>query len=114
MKKNVFMVSIFIASISIAGQADELGLVVGKEKYQETCIACHGETGKGELPGIPDFTKKNSVLAQNNDKIFSSIVNGLERPCADMTMPAMGGNPDLSEQEVMDIITYMKDTFLSE
>lgn len=114
MKKNILIISIFAAFISSTGQADDLGLVVGKEKYQETCIACHGEKGKGELPGIPDFTKKNSVLAQSTEKLFSSIVNGLERPGADIAMPPMGANPDLSEKEVMDIIAYMKNAFLRE
>jgi len=83
----------------------------GKELYEGTCIACHGEDGKGAVPGTPDFTSKKGPLTKKDDVLLHEVENGIERPGAALAMPAMGGNPDLSEQDVKDIIAYIRKTF---
>jgi len=83
----------------------------GREKYEETCVACHGEKGKPTMPGIPDFTSRKGPLKKPNGKLVKSIIDGIDRPAADLAMPPMGGNPDLTEEDVRDILSYMRKTF---
>ena len=83
----------------------------GQRQYEETCVACHGENGKGTMPGIPNFTSRKSPLKKADAVLIKNIVDGVERPNADLVMPPMGGNPDLTEQDVLDILAYMQKTF---
>ena len=84
---------------------------LGQEKYEETCIACHGENGKPTIPGLPDFTSRTGPLKKGNSALFKSVMEGVDRPGADMAMPPLGGNPDLTEDDVRDILSYMRKTF---
>lgn len=83
----------------------------GRLKYEETCVACHGEKGKPTMPGIPDFTSRKGPLKKPNGKLVTSITEGIDRPEADLAMPPLGGNPDLTEKDVRDILSYMRKTF---
>ena len=46
---------------AIAGCA--LAASPGQAIYETHCSVCHGHDGKGTLPGVPDFTRKNGVLS---------------------------------------------------
>lgn len=83
----------------------------GKDRYDETCIACHGDDGKGTIAGIPNFTSAKGPLQKSEAVLLASIRDGLDRPEADMAMPPMGGNPDLTEDDLRDILHYMIKTF---
>jgi len=83
----------------------------GREKYEETCIACHGAKGKPTIPGIPDLSSRKGPLNKPNGKLLKGIIDGIDRPGADLAMPPMGGNPDLTEADVRDILSYMRKTF---
>ena len=83
----------------------------GQRQYEETCVACHGEKGKGTMPGIPNFTSRKSPLKKADAVLIKNIIEGIERPNADLAMPPMGGNPDLTEQDVRDILAYMQKAF---
>lgn len=83
----------------------------GAEVYEGTCIACHGENGKGEIPGVPDFTSHNGPLAKTDVVLLDHIMNGFQSSGSDMAMPVLGGNEDLTEQEIKNVITYLRATF---
>lgn len=83
----------------------------GKNRYEETCVACHGENGRGTIAGIPDFTSSKGPLQKSEDILLANIRDGLDRPEADMAMPPMGANPDLSEDDLRDILHYMLKAF---
>ncbi|UTW59472.1 cytochrome c [Kordiimonas sp. SCSIO 12603] len=103
---------LLLASNTAINIEKPLDLTNGQERYEETCIACHGEKGKPTMPGIPDFTSKKSPLKKTDAILFQNITEGLERPDADLAMPPLGGNPELTEKDVKDIIGYMRKTFL--
>ena len=105
------LIGLLLASSVVSTSAFAGDVANGQEKYEETCIACHGPDGKGTLPGVPNFASKKGPLAQSDDVLFSSIKNGLERPGADLAMPEMGGNPDLTDADMHDIIAYMRKAF---
>jgi len=86
-------------------------LARGKTVFEETCVACHGDDGKGVVPGVPDFIDGNGVLSQSNEVLFNHIVNGFESPGSTLAMPPKGGNEDLSNKDIKDVIEYLNATF---
>ena len=83
----------------------------GKAVYEETCVFCHGAKGKGEIPGVPDLTRKKGPLTKTDLELFHNIADGFESPGSSMAMPARGGNPDLSDEEVHDVVAYLREKF---
>ncbi len=79
----------------------------GKAVYQKTCIACHGENGKGIAPTIPDFTKKGGVLSQSSNILFNNVKQGIGG------MPAKGGDPTLTDHDLKTALDYIENTFTS-
>jgi len=83
----------------------------GKEVYEGTCVYCHGAGGGGEIPGTPDFNKADGVLAKTDAELVTNIMDGFESPGSAMPMPAKGGNPDLSEEDVANVLAYIRSEF---
>jgi len=83
----------------------------GKKIYNGTCVACHGANGKGEVPGAPDFTKEHGRLSEPNQTLFDHVKNGFRTSGSPMAMPSKGGNPDLSDKDIKDVLGYMHKTF---
>ena len=83
----------------------------GSTIYHETCVACHGEDGKGVVPGTPDFTKKGGVLSKPHTALEDHIKNGFAPPGAAMAMPPKGANPDLSDQDINNVHAYLHQRF---
>jgi len=79
----------------------------GDKDYHQTCVACHGEDGKGTVPGTPDFTKKGGALAKPHEVVSKHIKNGFESPGAALSMPPKGGNPDLTDEDIEDVHAYL-------
>ncbi|WP_339864567.1 c-type cytochrome [Paremcibacter congregatus] len=83
----------------------------GAEVYEGTCIACHGENGKGEFPGVPDFTSSKGPLAKTDTVLLDHIIDGFQSPGSDMEMPALGGNEELKKQDIINVLAYIRKTF---
>ena len=83
----------------------------GKAIYEAHCSSCHGENGKGLLPGIPDFTKKGGVLSESDALLVQRITDGYQSPGSPMAMPPKGGDSALTEQEIKDVVSYLQRAF---
>ncbi|NQU69743.1 MAG: cytochrome c [Rhodospirillales bacterium] len=84
----------------------------GRGVYNETCIACHGENGKGAIPGAPDFTARNGGLNTKSDSVLlHHLLEGFQSPNSDIGMPAKGGNDDLTIGELRNVLAYMHKAF---
>lgn len=83
----------------------------GKQVYEETCFACHGLDGKGVIEGVPDFTAKDGRLAKTDNLLLSHMINGFQSEGSPMPMPAFGGNPNLTEQDMADTLAYLRKEF---
>lgn len=92
------------ASPAVSGQS-------GSMVYHQTCIACHGANGKGAVPGAPDFTSSSGPLSKSDSILMQHIINGYQAPGSTMAMPARGGNPKLTDQDLKNTLAYIRSTF---
>lgn len=83
----------------------------GRVLYSQTCIACHGPDGKGAVEGVPDFTAADSRLFKADDVLLADAINGFQSEGSNLSMPPRGGNPNLSDQDIADILAYMQREF---
>ncbi|MGE3461045.1 MAG: cytochrome c [Pseudomonadales bacterium] len=95
------------------GAAHADAVAQGTAIYNQTCIACHGANGKSPIPGIPSLNDPKGPLNKSDDVLFRSIRDGMQRPGAAMTMPAKGGNPAISDQDIEAVIRYLRSAFQS-
>lgn len=80
----------------------------GRVVFEGTCVACHGADGRGTFEGVPNLSSR---LAKSDDELFSNITEGFQSQGSFMAMPARGGNPDLTDQEIHDVIAYIREEF---
>ncbi len=80
-----------------AGGAD---LAKGQEIYNSACVACH-QAGVLNAPKLGDKADWESRLAQGMDTLVEHAINGLN------AMPAKGGNPTLSDDDIRNAVAYM-------
>ena len=83
----------------------------GKEAFA-TCAGCHGPEGKG-LPGLgKDMTTSAFIKGQTDEQLMTFVKTG--RPASDpanttgVDMPGKGGNPAITDQQIMDVIAYIR------
>jgi len=85
----------------VAAEGDD----AGKGTYNSICVACHGSG----IPGIPqlgDAAAWAPRIEQGNDTLYERAINGYTGS-AGLPMPAKGGNPDLSDDDVKAAVDYM-------
>ncbi len=86
--------------------------VAGKAQFDTVCIACHGPGGVGVQGLGKPFTTSEFLLTVNDQELLEFIKTG--RPISDpanttgVDMPPKGGNPALTDAQLMDIIAYIR------
>lgn len=74
----------------------------GGQVYSRHCTTCHGDGGRGTMPGVPDFTRGQGLFKSNSD-LISIIEQGKQ------IMPAYQGI--LSRDEMDDVIAYIRSMY---
>lgn len=102
------------AALAAAGGDEELAAYIasGSRIYATSCIACHGPSGKG-MPGNGKPLAGSAMLAAMDDEqLLAFIMRGRDAGDPENTtgiiMPPKGGNPALSEDDILDIISYLR------
>jgi len=72
----------------------------GKADYEASCSACHANEAIG-APVVGDSDAWADVMKKGIDAVYHNGINGLN------AMPPKGGNMDLSDDQVKEIIDYM-------
>ena len=72
----------------------------GDEVYEAVCKACH-MLGVAGAPKFGDKAAWTDRIAKGEETLLDHALNGFN------TMPARGGNPDLSDEEVKRAVQYM-------
>lgn len=84
----------------------------GKTLFDSVCIACHGPGGEGITGLGKPFTTSEFLLTVSDQELLDFIKVG--RPSTDpanttgVDMPPKGGNPALTDEQLMDIIAYVR------
>ena len=71
----------------------------GAKIYTTHCSGCHGDGGVSNMPGTPDFSRRERLF-QPDIALLASIRDGAG------VMPAYKGL--LSDQEILDVISYLR------
>jgi mono/diheme cytochrome c family protein len=83
----------------------------GKEAFA-TCGGCHGMDAKGIAGLGKDMTTSDFIKNQTDEELLAFLKVG--RPASDplntvgVDMPPKGGNPALTDAQLLDIIAYMR------
>ncbi|WIO75563.1 c-type cytochrome [Porticoccaceae bacterium LTM1] len=83
----------------------------GQAIYQSSCVACHGEDGKGLLAGVPDLTDRNGSLSKADSELLKNITNGFQSTGSTLAMPPKGGNSALTDGDIKVVLKYIRETF---
>jgi len=79
--------------------------LTGAQVFNQACFACHAPPGVGGAPVIGDAGQWTDRIAQGMDVLEQHALMGYQGSTG--FMPAKGGRPDLSDQEVIDAVHYM-------
>ena len=84
----------------------------GAEKFAGTCVACHGPDATGVTGLGKDLTTSEFVKTKSDAELIAFVKVG--RPSSDpanttgVDMPPKGGNPALTDQDLADIIAFLR------
>ena len=74
----------------------------GQELYTRHCAGCHGPSGEGEMPGLPNFSRPDKLI--KTDGQLADVIRA-----GNGVMPSFNGR--LTEDDIFDIVAYIR-TFL--
>jgi len=92
-------------STEIVAASEGGGDDVGKKTYSGICVACHG-SGIPNIPQLGDAADWAPRIEQGNDTLYEHAIIGYTGKSG-MPMPARGGNPSLSDDEVKAAVDYI-------
>lgn len=100
------------ATTAASGGEDVGGAANGQELFKTTCAACHGQNAEG-IDGLGTDMHDNAfVQAQSNADLIVFLAVGRSTTDPDNTtgvdMPAKGGNSSLTDQDLSDIVDYLR------
>lgn len=84
----------------------------GEAHFEQVCAACHGPGGEG-IEGLgKDLTTSEFVAGLSDEELLAFIQEGRPADHPDNTtgvaMPPRGGNPDFGDDDLLDIIAYIR------
>jgi mono/diheme cytochrome c family protein len=85
--------------------------LTGEAIYKQTCTVCHGANGQGTVPGAANFTDKKGILNKPDNVLLEHIIKGYQSPGSAMAMPPRGGNPKLTDDDLKNVLAYIRQTF---
>jgi disulfide bond formation protein DsbB len=85
-------------------------LAEGQRLYTKACAACHGAQGEGGLGSA--LTTSLAVQQLPENELLQQIRTGIAADVAEnhsgIAMPASGGRPELTDEEILAIIRYLR------
>ena len=86
--------------------------VAGQTLFITSCAACHGLAGEG-FPGLgKDMTTSEFIASKTDAELVEFIKVGRDPSdplnTTGVVMPPLGGNPSLSDEELYDIVAYLR------
>ncbi len=94
------------------GPAASQAAAQGESLYQKTCATCHGADGHGMPKLGKDLHNNEFTQKLSDDELVEFLLKG--RPAWDplnergVDMPPKGGNPTLTEQDLRQIVAFLR------
>lgn len=101
-------------ALAAAGGDAELAEYIahGTKVYASTCIACHGKDGAGMQGNGKPLVTSEFVKSLNDDALLAFIKKGRDpgdpKNTTGVGMPPKGGNPALNDDDLLDVIAYVR------
>lgn len=101
-------------ALAAAGGDEELAgwIASGNKLFHSTCVACHGPGGVGVQGNGKPLVNNPFIQGLDDDSLLAFIQRGRDpgdkANTTGIGMPAKGGNPALSEDDLLDIISYLR------
>ncbi len=86
-----------LAGLALPALAQEKS---GTDVYDAVCSECHG-SGKLDAPRLGDRKRWGKLVREGLDDLVPAALRGIRK------MPALGGNPQLSDLEVARAVVFM-------
>lgn len=84
----------------------------GESVFQTVCSACHGFSAQGVSGLGPSMIENTFIDAQSNQELLAFIIAGRASDHPDnmsgVAMPARGGNPSLGDNDLLNVIHYVR------
>ncbi len=84
----------------------------GKTSYDSVCVACHGADATGVVNLGKDLTNSEFTQEMSDAELveFIKVGRSVSDPAntSGVDMPPKGGNPALSDQDLYDIVAYLR------
>ena len=84
----------------------------GKVSFDSTCVSCHGPDAKGIAGLGKDLTTSEWAKSQPDAELILFLTLGRpaghELNTTGVYMPPRGGNPALKDQDLADIVAYVR------
>jgi disulfide bond formation protein DsbB len=84
----------------------------GQELFTATCAACHGPAGEGVQGLGKDVTTSAFIAGETDQELVDFIKVGRDPSdplnTTGIGMPAKGGNPSLSDEDLLDIVAFIR------
>lgn len=101
-------------ALESAGGDAELAeyIASGDKLFHQTCIACHGREGVGIKGNGKALARNEFIKSLDDDAMLAFIKQGRgptdPKNTTGIQMPPKGGNPALSDDDILDIIAYLR------
>lgn len=96
-KKNIFL--LFLLFQIFASQVIANDVFKGREVFMRECMACHGASGEGKLPGLPNF-KEGQTLFKTDSVLIDIVRDGKG------VMPSFNGL--LTDDDIRNVVAYLR------
>lgn len=93
---------------SSAPTGDRMAIAKGTVKFGKTCATCHGADAKGMLNLGSDLTISEFFRDSSNEELLAYVKVGRPADGTTAAMPPKGGFPDLTDEDIMNIIKYLR------
>lgn len=97
---------------------NQKSILAGKKIFNNICATCHGDQGQGTPNLAPPFIKSEFV-SESSERLALILLHGLSGPIhvnkklytLSATMPGLGNNPEYTDKDIKNIISYLQVTF---
>jgi disulfide bond formation protein DsbB len=85
----------------------------GQQMFVQTCAACHGPQGRG-IEGLGKDMAVSEFIATHSDAELVDFIKVGRDPSdplntTGVAMPPKGGNPSLTDEDLLDIVAYIRE-----